>query len=459
MLNCYEESNINNEALPDSWRSERILNELEEFLQANWEQRSVFFEDEVLKTKQQFLCFTAHGAIRTKRYIGTISFANEQLNIFPKVFRKNMNDSEISNLTQSHLMMNLVKWLEYCNRVSYPFINISTAFDDASNLKDFFITLYLGYIRSAMERGAYYQYVEETEDVSFLKGKLDYKNYVLQKIPNGMSNKFRCSFSTFEFDNPLNRIIKCVCKQLLNSSTHKNYVKAKNILVRLNEVSDVKCLPSDCDNIHLSSMNSNYRVILSMSKMFLLNSTSNYSIDSNESFCFLFPTDLLFEGFIGGFIQETLEDSEGKVFLQKSDMSLVDDIRFAGKTLGNAFTMRHDILIEQENRILILDTKYKAISRFESEEQVIDVVEKEIKQSDIYQVCEYARKRGASDVFLLYPMFRYEEPEPYYPIGISNGKYNVNIHFVRVPFVFEENESFLKDQLTSLLKRVMGISR
>ena len=54
-----------------------------------------------------------------------------------------------------------------------------------------------------------------------------------------------------------------------------------------------------------------------MSKMFLLNKMSNYTVDTNESFCFLFPTDLLFEGFIGGFLKEVLQDVGGKVHLQE----------------------------------------------------------------------------------------------------------------------------------------------
>lgn len=54
-----------------------------------------------------------------------------------------------------------------------------------------------------------------------------------------------------------------------------------------------------------------------MSKMFLLNKMSNYTVDTNESFCFLFPTDLLFEGFIGGFLKEVLQDVGGKVHLPR----------------------------------------------------------------------------------------------------------------------------------------------
>ena len=73
-----------------------------------------------------------------------------------------------------------------------------------------------------------------------------------------------------------------------------------------------------------------------MSKMFLLNKLSNYTIDMNESFCFLFPTELLFEGFIGGFIKEVLGNHGGTVRLQENRMKLVEKIVYNGITSGAA---------------------------------------------------------------------------------------------------------------------------
>ena len=459
ILSSYEETAIRNSSLPPSWRSQKGLEELEGFLQHNWDQRAVFYDDGRFDTKQQFLAFTGRGGVRTKNYIGTIAFAGEQLNIYPKMFRTEAEDQETEDLTQSHLIKNLIRWLEYCNRVSYPFINISTDLNEAEDLRELFITLYVVYVRAAIERGLYYQYVEETEDISHIKGKFDFADYIVRKIPNGMSNKFRCSYSTFEFDNWVNRVIKYTCKQIINSTSKRNQNAIRHILVKLGEVSDVQCTPSDCDRVRLSKMHSNYRIILSISKMFLLNKTSGLTIDINESFCFLFPTELLFEGFIGGFMQEVVEDCGGRARLQQSDMHLIEDIQYAGQSLGAAFTMRNDILVELNGKVFILDTKYKQVARFEGDtEAVRKVVSEEPKQTDIYQVCEYARKRNVSDVYLLYPMYRYEDAEPHYPVGKSQSESgDINIHFIRLPFIFEEDESQVKTQLTAVIKRIFEI--
>lgn len=459
ILNRYEESTISKTKLPSTWQSQKVLDELDAFLQSNWEQRSVFYEDGKVESRQQFLGFTGQQGIRTKKYVGTIVYNGEQLNIFPKMFRTEPDDQDTEDLTQKHLMRNLIRWIEYCNRISYPFINISSELTDTEDFRELFITLYVGYVRDAINRGMFFQYIEETSDISSIKGKFDVKDYLINKIPNGMGNKFRCTYSNFEFDNWVNRIIKYTCKHLYNITTRKNQRVIRNILMKMNGVSDVQCKPQDCDRVRLSKMHRQYRLILSMSRMFLLNKTSSYTVDTNESFCFLFPTDILFEGFIGGFMQDVIEDYGGKVKLQQSEMHLIEDIQYAGQSLGAAFTMRHDIVVELKDNLFILDTKYKQVSRFEGDKEAVkQVVSDEPKQTDIYQVCEYARKRSIRDVYLLYPMYRYEENEPHFPIGKSQGQGgDINIHFVRVPFIFEEDENVLREQLKSAIMSIFSL--
>lgn len=460
ILNRYEYSKIANKKLPISWQTQSALDELQDFLQQNWEQRYVFYEDNEKKTQQQFLEFTGQQGVRTKKYIGTIVFKGEQLNIFPRVFSTEKEDHDTDELTQKHLMRNLVKWVEYCNKIEYPFLNISSELTDAEDLKEFFITLYIRYVRHAIERSLYYQYVDETENCISIKGKFDVKDYMVSKIPNGMGNRFKCTYSKFEFDNKVNRIIKCTCKMLINITSKRNQKALRTILTRLNEVSDVQCNPNDCNSIRLSKMHRNYEIIVSMSKMFLLNKTSNYALDVNESFCFLFPTDVLFEGFIGGFLKEVISPYGGRVVLQESKMSLIDSIIYGDEIYDAGFTMRHDILVELDEKIFILDTKYKEISRFEENENFIDDVNNEVKQNDLYQVLEYARKRNLDDVYLLYPMYRYEEAEKIFPIAPSSdkkGEGTINVHFIRLPFVFEDYEEDTKKQLSQVLKSIFEI--
>lgn len=456
-LNCFEESTIKNKYLPVEWQDQSSLDELAEFLQLNWEQRSVFYDDGKISSRQQYLSFGGHKTLRTNNYIGTIAFKGQQLNIFPKVFREFKGDTDTDGFDLKLLMKNLVQWLKYCNRVDYPFISIVSDLEDSDDLRELFITLYIRYVKQALESRPFYRYEEKTEDLALIRGHINFKDYINNKIPNGLGHKFNCSYAEFQFDNPVNRIIKYTCKSLINNTDSvENKRIIRQILIRLNEVSDTRCVPSDCDGIRLSKLNHQYAILLSMSKMFLLNQTSTYKIDNQESFCFLFPTELLFEGFIGGFMKEALKE-EATVRFQASDMTLVDNVEYGGVSLGKIFTMRHDMLIEHKDKgLFILDTKYKEVSRFEDGDDLRQLIKTEINQNDFYQMISYAVKRGIYDVYLLYPLYRLEENEPEFPVAqasVSSGE-TVHVHLVRLPFVFEEDTEKTKEMLIKSIDKI-----
>lgn len=459
MINCFEESVIKNRILPEEWQSQSSLDELAEFLQRNWEQRSVFYDDGELSSRQQFLSFTGQKGIRTNNYIGTIVFKGKQLNIFPKLFRSEKDDADTSELELSHMLKNISMWIEYCTKFNYPFISIKSELSDIHDLRELFETLYIRYVKSALDRGLFYRYEEKAEDISAVKGKIDIQDFVCKKIPSGRANSFLCTYSNFEYDNLLNRIIKRVCRMLVANTTKGNQKILRSILTKLNDVSDVVCVPSDCDNIRLSYLNGNYRVILSMSKMFLLNQTTSYSLDTSDSFCFLFPTETLFEGFVGGYMQEVLH-GKAKVRLQASDMSLVSDVVYDGESYGKAFTLKHDILVEhKEKGIFVLDTKYKMTSRFQGNAELKKSISNDVSQGDLYQVREYAAKRGLNEAYLLYPLFRYEENEPDFPIlkgtiTVEGKSHEINVHIIRLPFIFEDDPVLLKENLAKVITSI-----
>lgn len=460
ILNYYENKIIKNALLPAEWKSQESLDELLNFLQSNWEQRAIFYDDGKVNSKQQFLDFIGQKNIRTKDYVGTIVYKGHQLNIFPKVFKEFKDDDDRKSLDLQHLMHNLVKWIEYTAKIDYPYISIAADMENTDDLQELFVSLYVRYVKVALDRGLFFRYEEKTENLPTIRGRLDIKDYITKKYPTGQFGKFLCSYSTFEFDNLLNRVIKCTLKFVWNIATPSNQKIIRNLLNKLGEVSDQNCTPRDCDTIQLSKMQSKYKIILSMSKMFLLNKTTNYNLDTHDSFCFMFPTDLLFEGFIGGFIQSIFNE-DAKVTLQASEVSLVDSIRLGDQEFAQAFVMRHDILIEhKEKGMFILDTKYKEVSRFEGNTDFRYDLINDINSGDLYQVLTYAVSRGLDKVYLLYPQFRFEEKEPNPAIlkksvEVEGQKSNIDIYAVRIPFVFEDDDEktsrCLKEAILSLI--------
>ena len=110
--------------------------------------------------------------------------------------------------------------------------------------------------------------------------------------------------------------------------------------------------------------------------------------------------------------------------------------------------------------IFILDTKYKEIERFEGNDDILTLVNKEVSSGDIYQVITYAHTRGISDVYLLYPLYRYEDIEPDAPVGVNtsvNSDQPINVHLLRLPFVFENDVENTKSKLAKVINDIFDL--
>lgn len=457
MVNGFEFTKIKSKKLPEAWNEEGVLEELENFLQENWHQRSIFYDDGEVTSRQQFIDFDKKDGIKLQNYVGTIIFRGEQLNIFPKVFKEDEDDYDTDELQISDLIENLVYWLGYCDKLNFPFVSMKSELTDSENLMELFITIYVHYLRAALDRQRYHQYEDITDTGSLVKGKINIKDYAINKYPKGILNQMEYTYSSFVFDNSLNRIIKCTCQFLFNITNQISNKKIlRNILMKLGDVSNVNCMPYDCDQVHLSTLHSNYRMILSMSKMFLLNKLNTSTIGTAESFCFLFPAEVLFEGFIGGFIKEMLSD-EASVTTQSSDQYLAELI-VNGESVGNAFLLREDILVEFDDSIVVLDTKYKEIDRFAKIKQNKKL---KISDSDMKQMAIYAAKRGAKKLYLLYPLHRKEEPESIevrYHIHLDGFESAtcIPLEVLKVPFAYDRSTEESKKLLSEILCKVKG---
>jgi 5-methylcytosine-specific restriction enzyme subunit McrC len=457
MINAFEHSRIKKDKLPTAWKSSGVLEGLERFLQDNWNQRSIFYSDGQVTSRQQFIDFDRKDGIKLQNYIGTVVFKGEQLNIFPKVYKSDEDDHDTKDLELSSLINNLVIWLGYCDKLNFPFVSMKGELTDTENLLELFVTIYVHYVKASIARHRYHRYENTPESGSFVKGKINFLNYAQKKYPTGQYHNLEYTYSNFVFDNALNQIIKCTCSLLLNLTKQPGNIRIlRNILMQLGDVTVVNCMPYDCDQIHLSALHKDYRIILSMSKMFLFNKVNSYNMGMTDTFCFLFPAEVLYEGFIGGYLSEILT-GRAKVTTQAGDQYLADLV-VDGEYIGRAFSLREDILVETEEKLFVLDTKYKEIDRFE---KIKENKRLGISDNDMKQMAVYAAKRGAQKLYLLYPLHSCEAPETIevrYDIRLDESGISrkIPMEILKVPFIFNENPEETRAILSSILLKIIS---
>lgn len=425
------------------------MNEMESFLQNNWDQREIFYSDGKSDRKQRFIDFDRRDGIKTRNYIGTIAYLGEQINIFPKVYRRD-DDDDISYLEMNELVQDFVNWLTYSEKLNFPFVAHKDELKGSDDLLELLIIVYVHLVQASLQRQLYYQYEETVETGSYVKGKIDLRDYALVKYPTGQHQHLTYTYSNFQFDNSLNRIIKNTCSLLLQITKHKASVGIlRKILMRLSDVSTVDSTPYDCDQVHLSMIHENYQVILDMSKMFLYNKVSSYTSGDSRTFCFLFPAELLFEGYIAGLIKEMF--GADMVRTQTADSNMAE-LYVDGVFKGQTFALSEDILIADNDWCIILDTKYKKTLSFDK----IGVDKKlGISDADAKQMLVYAVKRGARKLYLVYPLYRGEKAETQrviHRIGMEKFglKRPVDLEILRVAFSCEGNVEQTKDALRGI---------
>ncbi|NLC27024.1 MAG: hypothetical protein GX777_10515, partial [Fastidiosipila sp.] len=404
VINCFEHQNLAITDLPEKWRSKSVLKELENFLQNNWDQRGIFYSDDKQDSRQCFIDFDKRDGIRTQNYIGTIAYGGGQINIFPKVYRQDKTD--ISQLKTSDLVQDFVNWLSYCDKLNFPFISHKDELANTNSLLELLITVYLHFVQESLKKQLYHRYEETVETGAYIKGKINLKDYAQLKYPSGQHHLFTYTYSNFQFDNALNRIIKSTCSLLFQMTEQDSNIRIlRNILMRLSDVSTVDSTPYDCDQVYLSMAHKDYQIILDMSRMFLYNKISTYTSGDSRTFCFLFPAELLFEEYIAGLMKEIFGSDQ--VSTQMRDTNLAE-LYVDGSLEGRAFSLREDILFTTAKGDIVLDTKYKRSLPFDR----IDADKKlGVSDADAKQMLAYAIKRGAKKLYLIYPLYRGEKVE------------------------------------------------
>jgi len=144
-----------------------------------------------------------------------------------------------------------------------------------------------------------------------------------------------------------------------------------------------------------------------------------------------------------------------RVVTQASDQYLAELV-VDGEIIGNAFMLKEDILVEFSDRIIVLDTKYKEIERFN---RIRENKKLGISDSDMKQMAIYAAKRGAKKLFLLYPLHLYESPETIeviYNIHLNElgDGIDIPLEIIKVPFAIRESETETRELLRSMLQKV-----
>lgn len=406
-------------------KSEKIENldfvDFENFLNKIWGNRPTdgfFYGNDTEKEKkskgQLFFKLNYDGTITPRNYTGVVIYKDFSFNIFPKVF----NEPDKTLFAD-----NLLYWLSYIERFKFPKFEADQQKKD-SDILDIFIWLFANYTLETLNSSPYQQYEEITEETSAIKGKLEFGEY-LKNIVKGLWHKPVCRYSSFEYDNIFNRVVKATCKMLLGiTESDMNRKTLTEIVFLLEDVTDICATSADCDKIVLNPMFSQLKTIVEYCRLFL--SSAVHATDSGKLslFAFLIPMEKIYEEFLLGFIKKM----EGYEKACRKEEKLDEN---------GTYKIKKDIEIPNT---CIIDAKYKI------------PVDKNPFSGDIYQMVTYSIRSNITDIILMYPE-KDEEWQRNFIIKDEVSQKIISITAATVPFVKYSENTDLEKRLKSLIQK------
>ena len=285
--------------------------------------------DEDISKKQPFIFFDGFK-IKPKGYVGFIKFKNHEFNLYPKICKDEQDCAKINKM--------LFLWLQYSDNILMPKFESDLSEIENCSFFEYLIFIFAKYTSDLLSTSIYQHYEEITEDTSFLKGRLNFNQYI-KNMWSGKAHKFNCTYDSFEINNKFNQIIKYTAKSLYNATNNRinqNYLY--KIISALDEADDVVCSYETCQSVYINRFMEDFNIVLNFCKLFLKNSVIFDNSGENNNFTFLIKTDRLFEDFISNFAKEKIK--EFTIEAQKE--SYLDK--------NNKFKIKPDLIIEKENR-------------------------------------------------------------------------------------------------------------
>ncbi len=387
---------------------------LQAHLQRLWENRPrtpAFWRapDDDGSTTQRFLRFHGEdGTVSARNYVGQIQLDGHLLHLLPKVFYPGQElpeDNPEDNPRLQAMHAHLFWWLSYAHKLRFPRA-LATFSALPTTLLEVLILLFAQYTHELLSRIHYQHYQEVSEDLATLRGHLHFGAYTTY-FATGRGHRLPCTFDSFQPDNRFNRILKYVTSQLLRLTQQAlTQQLLQEIRFQLDEVADQSATLADCDQVQLSPLFDDFRVVLDYCRLFLANNGPLAAhAEEVRVFAILLPSEVIFEEFVEGFVRTHLSD-RFHVRSQASDLYLATATP-AGATSRPCFQLRHDLLLEPHSALgqlsqgpaLIIDTKYKTLPVTAAG----SIVPEGVAQADMYQLVSYAFRRGTPNTHLFYP--------------------------------------------------------
>ena len=402
-----------------------LISFIEEFVGSE-EETDVMDFMRVYKTKDRNL----GTVVKVNNYVGLIQLkSGYKIEILPKI---DFTDEE-NNKTKA-IFLRMLKSLKDFSGKNFKNADLKIS---KMNLYEIFINMYLNDVRTLVKNGLKSTYVTKEDNIKFYKGKLQVSQHIKMNLAH--KEKFYMSYDEFLVDRAENRLVKSTLLKLQKlTSSSQNSKEIRQLLIAFELVEASTNYEKDFSKVSIDRNTKDYINLMRWSKVFLFNKSFASFSGKVSSRAILFPMEKIFESYVAQQVRKKFLPDNWEVSIQDKGYHL-----FLEKNNGNLrpiFSLRPDIVLRKENKIVILDTKWKRLIPESRKNFGISSV-------DMYQMYAYAKKYEENgiipEIYVIYPKTKDMIETKYFE---SNDGVKVNIFFIDLANV-EESLEELKNMI------------
>ncbi len=365
--------------------------------------------------------------VTIKNYVGLIHMQNgQQIQILPKI-NFGIEEDDRNMKTKKIFLKMLHSMKNFPNKV----FNDASLKIDKMNLYENFINMYLQEVQQLIKYGIKSTYVMQENNLKFYKGKLLVNKHIKKNIIH--RERFYVAYDEFLQNRPENKLLKATLLKLQKlTASIENSKKIKQLLTMFEMVETSINYQKDFSKVHIDRNMQNYRLLMQWSKVFLMNKSFATFSGNNRSRALLFPMESIYESYVAQNIKKIMEPVGWDISTQNKGYYLFTIPR-------KRFALKPDIVMRHEERVVVLDTKWKQLINNEHKNYGIS-------QVDMYQMYAYSKKYKTSEIWLLYPINNEMKDHQDISFDSEDGT-KINIFFVDVANI-EESLNKLKIKIS-----------
>lgn len=259
--------------------------------------------------------------------------------------------------------------------------------EDFERVQDLFAEILYRGVSYQLKQGLYREYIEKQDTLPLLKGKLDIKGTIRNRIQR--KNVLACEFDELSVNNIFNQIIKTTAIVLLREKSvdHKRKVQLKGIMPFFDGVEELDPFLIKWRNLRYQKNNQTYRMLMNicyfvLDGMLMATESGNYRMAtfSDEHM------NKLFEKFVLEYYRV-----HHKSLRSNADQIAWDIDQSQPAVIQFLPTMQTDITLQKDDHVLIIDTKYYGHMM----QQQFD--RQSIHSGNLYQIFTYVKNKDVEN--------------------------------------------------------------